>query len=81
MLLLLYKVDYAVTFGENATHCAAFLWGAFLVELCCAKALDSVWCFCAAFAVKAGCAAPIVKFTDTKDIFYIYIYLMSINGV
>ena len=66
MLLLLYKVDYAVTFGENATHCAAFLWGAFLVELCC---------------VKAGCAAPIVKFTDTKDIFYIYIYLMSINGV
>lgn len=81
MLLLLYKVDYAVTFGENARQRLAFLWGVFLAELCCGKMRHAVSRFRAAFAVKAGCAAPIVKFTDTKDIFYIYIYLMSINGV
>lgn len=73
MLLLLYKVDYAVTFGENARQRLAFLWGVFLAELAAAKC-DTL---CRVFAQRS----PIVKFTDTKDIFYIYIYLMSINGV
>ena len=81
MLLLLYKVDYAVTFGENATQCVAFLWGAFPAEPAAAKHRTASDVFARSPRQKNGFCAPIVKFTDTKDIFYIYIYLMSINGV
>jgi len=55
--------------------------GVFLVEPAAAKRRTASGVFCAALTVKAGCAAPIVKFTDSKVIFYIHIYIKSINGM